>query len=1007
MIERRNRVRRIVCGGLVLGIFAALLPAAIEVAFVLATASGAFDGLGERIAFAVSGLLLAAAAGALAGLLLGAVVAAVDRAVSSLVGLPRRRVWAARIYTGVATPAVAMATAALFSGRRAQLLPAHDAIALAAGLTLLGGFYFALRVAMVLRARIVGAPAARGGLVAVALFAALVGVYLLDQRVLPRLYLPFHLGCEALAFALSAGALHALFLAARRTRSAAHVVAPAFTVAVGLLAVAGGAFALKRLARSESLRAVAYQNGCLLPRLLEGARAAGLTRGAGPPTVTLARAGSAGPLPPGPLLADTDVFLITVDALRADRLTARTAPNLAALAGRGVSFEHAYTQVPHTSFALATLLTGKYVHSLTALGEDPARHETLADVFQRVRYKTAAFFPPSVFFIDHQRFVEVEKSAYHFEYVKYEHMDAGGRTDQVIRFLESERPTRVFAWVHYFEPHMPYDLHDGHAPDGHPPATAIERYDGEVHFVDQEIARLLRHIESMRPGALIVVAADHGEEFGEHGGRYHGTTLFEEQVRVPLFFVALKKGLPARRIVAPVGLIDVAPTLLGLAGITPSARMRGQDLGPWMSPPGCPEARLAPTFAELGSQKLVASGSERLLCDVARDYCQLFDVASDPGEQKNLAGRPEGIPRAAALRARLAAWMADQSAFERLPVGEGDEERARGILERGRLGERRATGELGGLLGDPKLRAEAAAVLLELPDDPEIRGAIEEALRAEPDEVRLLALALRAGDRGPIERLAAYAARADADVRVRAETALALAALDGERQRAVPLLTRALDDPLPEEVEKRIIAALGASHDPAAAGPLVAHLDHVRTRLEVVRALGELPVPRAALRLGTTIAEEPYVPVRAEMARLLGRLGDRAAVAPLAHLLTVEKEPPVVAEAVLALARLHALGAAGAAGASDLARAGGWSCDRESCAPRDGTTLPGRAGETLWLVTTASPEGSFRVGATEVTLRPDQRAYPIVLIAARSKIRRQGTARVVAVLRQRTARVDR
>src|SRR6185295_18159024 len=107
-----------------------------------------------------------------------------------------------------------------------------------------------------------------------------------------------------------------------------------------------------------------------------------------------------------------------------------------------VVFDQAYAQVPHTSFSLATLLTGKYVYSLTALGGDPAGHETLADVFQRDRYKTAAFFPPSVFFIDHEHFAEVERTSYHFEYVKYEHLGARGRTDQVIDFLTAEKPAR-------------------------------------------------------------------------------------------------------------------------------------------------------------------------------------------------------------------------------------------------------------------------------------------------------------------------------------------------------------------------------------------------------------------------------------------------------------------------------------------------------------------------------------------------------------------------------------
>src|SRR5205814_9853347 len=139
-----------------------------------------------------------------------------------------------------------------------------------------------------------------------------------------------------------------------------------------------------------------------------------------------------------------DVFLITIDAWRADRLSAQVSPNLHRLAERGVVFDQAYAQVPHTSFSVATLLTGKHVYALSALGLDAARHETLAEVLRRERYKTAAFYPPSVFYVDHGRLRGLEESAYGFEYVKYEYLAAPARTDQVIRFLESERPARTF-----------------------------------------------------------------------------------------------------------------------------------------------------------------------------------------------------------------------------------------------------------------------------------------------------------------------------------------------------------------------------------------------------------------------------------------------------------------------------------------------------------------------------------------------------------------------------------
>mgnify|MGYP000128409893 CR=1 FL=1 len=133
--------------------------------------------------------------------------------------------------------------------------------------------------------------------------------------------------------------------------------------------------------------------------------------------------------------------------------------------------------------------------------------------------------------IEHERLRRLEESAYGFEYVKFEYLAAPQRTAQLMRFLEEEQPPRVFAWVHYLEPHEPYDSHPG-GPD--PSRPDRERYDGEVRFIDDELRRLVSYLQRTRPSAVLILAADHGEEFGEHGGRYHGTSLYEEQAHVPL-----------------------------------------------------------------------------------------------------------------------------------------------------------------------------------------------------------------------------------------------------------------------------------------------------------------------------------------------------------------------------------------------------------------------------------------------------------------------------------------
>ena len=91
----------------------------------------------------------------------------------------------------------------------------------------------------------------------------------------------------------------------------------------------------------------------------------------------------------------------------------------------------------------------------------------------------------------------------------------------------------LFLWVHFFEPHEPYVVHPDHLFTGGRSADE-DAYDGEIATADDGIGRIVRLLRARRPGAVVIVTADHGEEFGDHGGRYHGTTVYEEQVRVPL-----------------------------------------------------------------------------------------------------------------------------------------------------------------------------------------------------------------------------------------------------------------------------------------------------------------------------------------------------------------------------------------------------------------------------------------------------------------------------------------
>ena len=163
----------------------------------------------------------------------------------------------------------------------------------------------------------------------------------------------------------------------------------------------------------------------------------------------------------------------------------------------------------------------------------------------------------------------------------------------------------------------------------------------------------MKEVRARRPGTIVIVAADHGEEFDEHGGRYHGSSLYEEQLRIPLIISI--PGVAPRVVDGQVELFDVTPTVLNLLDISVPARMRGTDLGPWLATPPAPAARLPPAFAELEDKRMVSVAGEKLICDMRLGLCAYYDLTTDPHERHNLAEeRPE---RVAYLHGLLDGWL--------------------------------------------------------------------------------------------------------------------------------------------------------------------------------------------------------------------------------------------------------------------------------------------------------------------------------------------------------------
>jgi arylsulfatase A-like enzyme/HEAT repeat protein len=876
--------------------------------------AGAFDAVssiiggigGLSIGKAARLIVLAASLMGVAGAIVGALIA-VGSWIARRTSAPDRT--AAALAAAGAAPLVVYDALGLFTGHQAASVPAHGAIS---AVIVVGALLAVAWAARVYRGRLARAEAAttRSWMAPLAFFAAGAGCQIANRVVLPRLYHWFHLSLAAatlLAFVL------AVRLVARGGRTS-RVALLAGAVAIACFASIVG------LGRSQGLRYAAYERTTLTALALRALPATldrRMVAGAGRHARELGQSDQSGqpdllpPLPTGPRRPQADVLLITIDALRYDHVGAygyprNTTPHLDQLAAEGTRFSRVYSQAPHTSFSVSSMLTSKYFPTMARLAPGE-RHDTIASVLRNYGWRTAAFYPPAVFFIDSNKLKTFAETNFDFEYVKFEFIDAQRRVDQLLAYYDTVKPNRSFVWVHFFEPHEPYVAHDGF-PFG---SGDVDRYDSEIAYTDAAVGRLVKEVRARRPGTIVIVAADHGEEFDEHGGRYHGSSLYEEQLRIPLIISI--PGLPPRVIDGQVELLDMTPTVLNLLDISVPVRMRGTDLGPWLATPPAPLGRLPPAFAELEDKRMVSVAGEKLICDMRLGFCAYYDLTTDPHERHNLA--EERPARVAYLHGLLDGWLDAHLRLE--PSATGNTATPAGAevpkaIERGRLGDLSAAPDLAALLnsGAPVAeRREAAQLLVGLPPQPATAAALARA--AEDPDGALADWAavgsVRLGDGAHRARVSALVgdAKTTDDLRVRAALALATAG-DGS---GIPVVAAALDRHDDILLCRLIIVTLGKLGDRRAVPILLAHLPEVQNRREMVEALGALGDPTAVPALIETLQHDAYVPVRAAAATALSQLGvrgDRHLAAVLADAARHDTEPMVASAARAAAERLKA-----------------------------------------------------------------------------------------------------
>jgi len=296
---------------------------------------------------------------------------------------------------------------------------------------------------------------------------------------------------------------------------------------------------------------------------------------------------------PAPLVARAsgadmpNVLLIMVDTLRADHLSCYggspvQTPHIDQLASGGLRYANMFSQASWTRPSVATILTGLYPSSHGAVHKAdrlPDRVDTLAEMLQRGGYRTVGFannanvsaafnfqqgfdeyhyLAPDFFFGASEAASQLavysglrlvrERFLSHYVDVHHYYQPAEVVTATVRDWLDHRPPGKepLFLFVHYMDPHDPYFVHpfngEGYArvANPNPPAELAEKlhrvYAGEVAYLDEHLGVLFDDLRKrgLWDRTLVVLTADHGEEFHEHGGWWHGTTLYDEQVHVPL-----------------------------------------------------------------------------------------------------------------------------------------------------------------------------------------------------------------------------------------------------------------------------------------------------------------------------------------------------------------------------------------------------------------------------------------------------------------------------------------
>lgn len=384
-----------------------------------------------------------------------------------------------------------------------------------------------------------------------------------------------------------------------------------------------------------------------------------------------------------PSVVQPDIILVTLDTTRRDAIgcyggtRAAATPNIDALCREGLRFDQAVAVAPVTLPAHASMMTGlappRHKARYNGVFRLDATQDTLAEALSASGYHTAAFV--SAFVLEH-RFGLDQGFAHYDDAVEQAGSGLaasaterrGERTTDAalahVATIDAGKP--MFLWVHYFDPHAPYQgLTDG--------GDSAAAYRAEVAHVDAQFGRLRAMAATRGRPTVWWVLADHGEGLGDHGERTHGLFVYDSTVHIPMLLSA--PGLAAGVRTDLASQVDLLPTTLAFAGLQAAPGLDGIDLlaGRRGDDATVPVETALPWF-DFGIAPLHAlRGTGHKY--IAAPEPEFYDLAADPAEARNLAADAAAMPaRAVDWSVRLDGLLIEHGAIEdaRPQVADGD-----------------------------------------------------------------------------------------------------------------------------------------------------------------------------------------------------------------------------------------------------------------------------------------------------------------------------------------------